>query len=141
MEETLIAEDKKCLNCNEPVGPGRKDKKYCSEACKTEYNNKQKEPAQVIPAFIPEINKMLLNNWKILHDCLTGKGGYCKMRRRDLELRGFNFMFFTSERPNEQDGNVYYFCYDVGYKLVRDDTQVVIVQNDGMVRLSGPAQF
>lgn len=132
-------EEKTCLNCGQPVGPGRKDKKYCSEACKTEYNNKLKEPSIVIPAFIPEVNKILLSNWKILHDCLTGQGGYCKMRVRDLNGRGFNFKYFTSERVNDQDGEVYYFCYDVGYKMVKDDTWAVLVQNDAMVRLNGPA--
>jgi len=132
-------EEKTCLNCSQPVGPGRSDKKYCSEACKTEYNNKQKEPPMVIPGFVTDINKIILNNWKILHDCLSGKGGYCKMRVRDLNGRGFNFKFFTSERINDQDGEVYYFCYDVGYKTVRDDVWAVLIQNDNMARLSGPA--
>jgi predicted nucleic acid-binding Zn ribbon protein len=131
-------EEKLCLNCGGPVGPGRKDKKYCSEACKTEYNNRQKEPPVMIPDFIPEINKFLLNNWKILHDCLGNKDT-CKMRVRDLSGRNYNFKFFTAERVNDQDEEVYYFCYDVGYKLVEDGDKVIIVQSDNMVRLNGPA--
>ncbi|MFI5161948.1 MAG: hypothetical protein ACHQHN_11760 [Sphingobacteriales bacterium] len=131
-------EEKTCLNCDQPVGPGRKDKKYCSEACKTEYNNKQKEPSITIPAFIPDVNKILLNNWKILHDCLAGQP-YCKMRARDFIGRGYNPKYFTAERINDHDEEVYRFCYDIGYKVVEDGEKVVIVQNDNMVRLSGPA--
>ena len=131
-------EEKRCLNCGEPVGAGRRDKKYCSEPCRTEYNNKQKEPTLIIPGFVIEINKIILNNWKILHDCLAGKP-FCKMKVSDLDRRNFNFKFFTSERVNEQDGDVYYFCYDVGFKLVKEETWAIVVKNENMARLSGPA--
>jgi hypothetical protein len=134
-------EEKACLNCGLPVGQGRKDKKYCTDACKTEYNNRLKEQKQeviIIPHYIAEINKIILNNWKVLHDCL-GKQGYCKMRVRDLIGRGYNFKYHTAERVNDQDDKVYHFCYDVGYKVVADGEKVILVQNDHMVRLSGPA--
>lgn len=131
-------EEKLCLNCQKPVGPGRSDKKYCSDLCKTEYNNRQKEPAPVVPAFVAEINKIILNNWKILHECRDGKTSL-PMKVSELNGRNFNFKFFTSERVNELNGEVYYFCYDEGYKYVESETKVIIVQNDQMVRLSGPA--
>ncbi|MBB5395138.1 DUF2116 family Zn-ribbon domain-containing protein [Mucilaginibacter sp. AK015] len=138
-------EEKTCLNCGEPVGPGRRDKKYCSEPCKTEYNNRQKEQKTPVaetrvPPFIGEINQILTANWKVLKDCL-GTKDTCRMRVRDLSGRGFNFKYFTSERLNEYNDDVYYFCYDMGYKFVtiNDEQKVVIVQNEQMVRLTGPA--
>ena len=82
MEETLIA--KSCLNCGENVGPGRKDKKYCSDACKTEYNNmlneqkrgeqKQREELTV-PDFIKKIQDILLRNRLILDTMLREGDG------------------------------------------------------------------
>lgn len=138
-------EEKTCLNCGQPVGPGRKDKKYCTEACKTEYNNRQKEQqkesiAPAIPEFIAEINSILANNWRILTECLGSKETV-RMRTTDLSGRGFNYKFYTSERFNKYNDDVYNFCYDMGYKVVEegDDRKVVIVRNSDVVRLSGPA--
>lgn len=135
MEETLIAKAKKCRYCGEPVGQGRKDKTYCSDACKSEYNNQHKEK---LPEFIAEINNILLKNRKILKECLAEKDT-CKMRVRDLGGRGFNFKFTTAERINLSDGDCYYFCYEMGYLLLDNETRVLIVQDDTMVRLTGPA--
>ena len=78
MENTSTAETKKCVNCGEPVGPGRKDKQYCSDPCKTEFNNKKTakkrlekiEPEIGVPEFISGINDILLNNRRILDECL-----------------------------------------------------------------------
>jgi YHS domain-containing protein len=133
MEDTSIATVKLCDYCGGPVGKGRSDKKYCSDACKSEFNNQNK-----LPAFVADINGIILKNWKILKACL-GSQDRCKMRVRDLGGRGFNFKFSTSERVNDTDGEVYYFCYDRGYKLVDDETRVIIVRDDNMVRLTGPA--
>src|ERR1700743_1282918 len=57
-----------CLNCGETVGQGRKDKKYCSPECRTDYNNKlnrekqkakkQEEPS--LPTFIGDIQQILI---------------------------------------------------------------------------------
>ena len=141
MEENL----KTCVNCGEPVGAGRRDKKYCSDPCRTEYHNRQKEQKQQasdtkLPEFISEINQIVSNNWRILTECL-GKKDIIRMRVRDLSGRGFNFKYFTSERPNGYNEDVYFFCYDMGYKFitVADEQKVVIIQNKDMVRLSGPA--
>lgn len=133
MEETSTTTAKLCDFCGSPVGKGRSDKKYCSEACRSEANNQNK-----LPEFIPAINNILVKNWKILKDCL-GTKDRCKMRVRDLGGRGFNFKFTTAERLNDGDGYCYYFCYDMGYMLVDEETRVVIVQDDTMVRLTGPA--
>ena len=63
------------------------------------------------------------------------------MRPVNLSGRGFNFKYYTSERFNQYNDDVYNFCYDMGYKIVGegDDRRVVIVQSSEMVRLNGPA--
>ncbi|MFD2871962.1 hypothetical protein ACFS5N_05750 [Mucilaginibacter ximonensis] len=133
MPETSTTAAKVCNYCGGPVGQGRSDKKYCSDACKSEANNQNK-----LPEYIPTINNILIKNWKILKECLGDKDT-CKMRVRDLGGRGFNFKFATAERINDSDGECYYFVYDMGYLLLDDETRVLIVQDDTMVRLSGPA--
>jgi predicted nucleic acid-binding Zn ribbon protein len=137
-------EEKVCLDCGTPIKVGRSDKKFCDNTCRTNYNNRQKEQKQStevsLPPFIVELNQILVTNWKILKDCIGGKDT-CRMRVRDLSGRGFNFKYFTSERLNDYNDDVYYFCYDMGYKFVtvNDEQKVVIVQNEQMVRLTGPA--
>lgn len=135
-------EAKICLNCGEPVGPGRSDKKYCSNECKSDFQNKEKKALREppLPDFIAEINKILGNNWRILNDCLGTKDSV-RMKPLDLSGRGFNFKFYTSERFNLYNDDVYDFCYDMGYKIIGEgeERRVVIVRNTEMVRLSGPA--
>jgi hypothetical protein len=132
MEETLTA--KACLNCGEHVGPGRKDKKYCSEACKTEYNNKlteQKRGAQKqaeelsLPDFIRKIHDILVRNRELLDTLLKESNGRRRFEKRDLMGRGFNFKYFTSQAPT-LDGDVYCFCFEIGFKEIEDDRIIII---------------
>jgi predicted nucleic acid-binding Zn ribbon protein len=128
----MTMEEKTCLNCGQPVGPGRKDKKYCSEACKTEYNNRQKEHKQAtaarsLPEYIQAINSVLIKNRRILDDCLVGENKK-RMEKRDLDGRGFNFKFITSQAPTNEDEG-YCFCYEVGYKVV-DHKWVIIIRRE-----------
>ena len=136
-------EEKTCLDCGQPIKVGRSDKKFCDDTCRTSYNNRQKEqkqePAeQKLPAYITDINEILADNWRILKECL-GNHETCLMKVRDLSGRKFSFKFFTSERINDGDQDVYYFCYDMGYKYVEEDRKVVIVQSSKEVKLTGEA--
>src|SRR5579863_1524191 len=133
MEETLTA-TKTCLNCGEKVGPGRKDKKYCSEACKTEYNNKLNEqkreaakPRQEpsLPTFIGDIQQILIKNREILDKCLGKDRNQLRVEKRDLHGRGFNFKYITSRAPTLEDKG-YCFCYELGYKEVENDRVIIV---------------
>lgn len=127
---------KTCPNCGENVGPGRKDKKYCSEACRTEYHNnlqeqkrsekKQQEPS--LPTFIGEIQQILIKNREILDSCLGRDRNQLRMEKRDLQGRGFNFKYITSQAPTLEDKG-YCFCYELGYKEVENE-RVIIVRRE-----------
>lgn len=144
---TLSAGERACLNCGALFKNGRTDKKFCSTECKTDYNNKLKkeqlkpEPApppagqQEIPDFmelkmklIPELQQVidiLLNNRNMLYDlCTEERAGHIRMR--DLEKKGFNKHFITSQDLPNKNGHVYRFCFDYGYRINPDDTAVVI---------------
>jgi len=136
MEETLVSTSRTCLNCGEDVGPGRKDKKYCSEACKTEYNNKRTEQERQaqkqvqelsLPDFIGKIQNILIRNREILDRCL-GDQDSRRLEKRDLEGLGFNFKYITSQAPTLEDKG-YCFCYELGYREVGND-RVIIVRRE-----------
>ncbi|WP_175404027.1 hypothetical protein [Mucilaginibacter sp. PPCGB 2223] len=121
------------MNCGAPVGAGRKDRQYCSDLCKTEYNNnkqaakrrKEKNTQEVsVPDFVSGINAILLNNRRILDECL-GEGEKCTLKKRDVDGRGFRFKFFTS-CDSTTTGVEYYFCYDLGYKIVEEERLVIV---------------
>ena len=132
MENTSTAETKKCVNCGEPVGPGRKDKQYCSDPCKTEFNNKKTakkrlekiEPEIGVPEFISGINDILLNNRRILDECL-GSSEKCNLKKRDVDGRGFRFKFYTSCDVTTA-GVEYYFCYDLGYTVSENERMLIV---------------
>lgn len=132
MEEAAATTSKMCINCKGPVGPGRKGKKYCSDFCKTEYNNtktaekrlEKKESEISIPEFVNGINAILWNNRRILDECL-GSNEKCTLKKREVDGRGFRFKFFTS-CDITTSGEEYYFCYDLGYKIVEEERLVIV---------------
>jgi len=133
MEETTVTAAKTCLHCGEPVGKGRIDKKYCSEACKSEQHNQDKrkkreesQPAEElsVPEFISGINEVLLANRNLLDDFLGSKST-CGIKMREADGRGFRFKFFTSCDITKA-GEEYYFCYDIGYKEVASKRMVIV---------------
>jgi hypothetical protein len=140
--------EKTCLNCGEKLGPGRKDRKYCSDPCKTEYNNKESERKRdekklqnqeqvtqqemTVPEYILKIQDILLRNREILSAaCKEDKKA---MKLRDLEGRGFNKKFFTSEADPTSDGHIYRFCFEYGYWR-KSETDVMIVHRPREVDL------
>jgi predicted nucleic acid-binding Zn ribbon protein len=131
--------EKYCLECGEPLGPGRVDRKFCNELCKTSYhNNKRKEPTPhdefsyfdnvEMPA-IKKVYDILLNNWMIIYNLCQYDGGH--MPLRDLLGHGFNLKYYTSELKDD-DGEVYRFCFDFGYRIT-EDQQVYIIYNRGEI--------
>jgi hypothetical protein len=45
--ENKISENtvRTCLECGLPLGPGREDRKYCNDVCRTAYNNRRRKVA------------------------------------------------------------------------------------------------
>jgi predicted nucleic acid-binding Zn ribbon protein len=125
-------EEKRCLNCGEPVGSGRKDKKYCSEACKTDYNNNHKgegnAPEMSLAKYMKRVQQILVRNREILNQCLGDKESI-SMDKQDLDGRGFTFKYFTSRTRTKKTGEIYCFNFELGYKEM-DDDRVIIVRRE-----------
>ncbi|RTZ46479.1 hypothetical protein EJ377_19950 [Chryseobacterium arthrosphaerae] len=110
-----------CLECGEKI-LGRSDKKFCNDACRNAYNNKQNKDSTNL---MRNINNKLRKNYRILVE--TNIEGKTKASRSKLESLGFDFDYFTSLKVYK-NGSEYRFIYDYGYKLLEDDF-VLIVKN------------
>lgn len=107
-----------CLNetCDNPV-EGRVDRKFCSTYCKTDYHYRQRKDSGAV-YFKKVVDDVVRTNRKLLHEYnLAGK---TTVRKTELLNRGFNPRFFTHYWKNN-DGDTYLFCYDHGFKEVKDN--------------------
>jgi predicted nucleic acid-binding Zn ribbon protein len=110
-----------CLECGEKI-IGRSDKKFCNDACRNAYNNKQNKDSTNL---MRNINNKLRKNYRILVEINTD--GKTKVARSKLDNLGFDFDYFTNLKVYK-NGSEYKFIYDYGYKLLEDDF-VLIVRN------------
>jgi len=112
-----------CLDCGAPV-IGRSDKKFCDDACRSNYNNKLYGEEL---AYLREVNAILKKNRKILET--LNPNGKTKMKVKRLQSQGFNFDYFTNMYETSK-GNIYHFCYEFGYLFLSSD-EVLLVKREG----------
>jgi predicted nucleic acid-binding Zn ribbon protein len=133
--ETLT-EERICKDCGKPLGPGREDKQYCDDACRTNFNNQKQREARKseavapdqqmpVPEYIARIQEIILANRALLESlCDEENAGHIRLRH--LVGRGFNVKFFTSEAEPTGSGNVYRFCFEYGYCEGSDGIATVV---------------
>jgi len=110
-----------CLECGEKI-IGRSDKKFCNDACRNAYNNKQNKDSSNL---MRNINNKLRKNYRILVE--INVEGKTKVTKSKLDSLGFDFEHFTNLKVYK-NGSEYKFVYDYGYKLLDDDF-ILIVKN------------
>ncbi|MDM1554714.1 hypothetical protein PYS58_04775 [Chryseobacterium indologenes] len=110
-----------CLECGEKI-IGRSDKKFCNDACRNAYNNKQNKDSTNL---MRNINNKLRKNYRILTE--VNIEGKTKIARSKLDSLGFDFDYFTNIKVYK-NGSEYKFIYDYGYKLLEEDF-ILIVKN------------
>lgn len=110
-----------CLECGEKI-IGRSDKKFCNDACRNAYNNKQNKDSSNL---MRNINNRLRKNYRILVE--INVDGKTKVSKSKLDSLGFDFEYFTNLKVYK-NGSEYKFVYDYGYKLLDDDF-ILIVKN------------
>lgn len=111
-----------CIECGEKI-IGRSDKKFCNDACRNAYNNKQNKDSSNL---MRNINNKLRKNYRILNEVNTD--GKTKSSKKKLQSLGFDFNFFTQIKVYK-NGSEYRFVYSQGYKHL-DDEFVLIVKNE-----------
>jgi hypothetical protein len=115
--------DKKCLDCGESI-KGRADKKFCSDQCRNNYNNRLNSDTN---NYVRNVNNILRKNRRILSDINTT--GMTKVHRDKLAKSGFDFTYYTNTWANKK-GDTYRFCYDEGYLPIENE-QYLLVKRKG----------
>ena len=102
---------KRCLDCSE-VLIGRRDKKFCSSYCRTNFHNKQRLTEA---ESVKRITKYLKRNRQLLKHHLESSGEQATIA--DLINLGFNFKYFTHIELNREGQSVFY-CYEFAYQPI-----------------------
>ncbi|MGL4631667.1 MAG: hypothetical protein ACRCVT_10720 [Leadbetterella sp.] len=114
--------DKVCLECGTVI-LGRSDKKFCSDMCRNNFNNKLKADANNT---VRNINNILKKNRRILEEiCAEDK---IKTHKNTLLKKGFQFQQITHFRKTKTE-NTYYFVYDFGYLELENDYILIVKDN------------
>lgn len=100
---------------------GRADKKFCNDACRNAYNNKQNRETSNL---LRNTNAKLRKNYQILSR-LNFTEGKSKTTREKLTSMGFEFEYFTNWK-RYKNGAEYRFLYDIGYKFLEGDWLLVV---------------
>ncbi len=119
----LHSKSTKCLVCGTVI-VGRRDKKFCTDSCRSIHHQEQKKDE---PDFIKNINKTLKKNRNILST--FNPEGKKTISKASLINAGFDFKYSTNHFITKK-GTTYYFCYDQGYTLLDDKTVLMVTQAD-----------
>jgi predicted nucleic acid-binding Zn ribbon protein len=106
--------ERKCLDCSETIR-GRADKKFCSDQCRNNYNNKLNRDSN---NFVRNVHGFLRKNRRILADLLSE--GKKNVHKDALYALGYNFSFFT-HIIETKSGKKYHYCYEYGFRETGDD--------------------
>src|SRR3569833_3120959 len=125
--------EKTCLECGQPLGAGRQDRKFCNDICRTAFNNDRRKESPASTYKLPELRddetystrkiyEILLKNRNTLYYHTLYLGDTIALR--DLIGHGFNLKFFTSEFMDE-NGFTYRFCFDFGYHIHNGEVHIL----------------
>ncbi len=114
-----------CLECGSKLH-GRVDQKYCSDQCRSTYNNKLKSDPN---DYVRTINNILRKNRRILGK-LNPEGKTVKVKKGKLLQEGFSFNYFTNVYETKKSQKTYHFCYDHGYLELDNDYFALVVRKE-----------
>jgi hypothetical protein len=114
-----------CLTCNKPL-KGRTDKKFCDDYCRNNYNNQLKSSTTNL---VRNLNNALGKNRRILESLFSDGEEMTKTTKDKLLQKGFHFKYFTNTYTNKK-GNVYFFCYDLGYLPLENDWYLLVKRKE-----------
>jgi hypothetical protein len=120
--QILFMNDRRCLQCYEQL-TGRADQKFCTDQCRSTYNNQHYFETNTV---IRSVNRILKKNYSIL-SMLRAKG-IITINKSELQKKGYRFEFFTFTSSN-RNCQINYFCYDQGYRE-QEYNKLILVQRD-----------
>ena len=113
-----------CMACGAAV-KGRSDKKFCNDYCRNDFNNTLRSGNSNV---VRNINNALGKNRRILGSFIPAGEEKGKTTGIKLSESGFLFKYNTHTYTNK-NGNVYFFCYDMGYLPLDNDWYLVVKRN------------
>ena len=119
-------EERKCLECGEPIY-GRIDKKFCSDQCRNTFNNRTHTIAN---KYIRKVNYIIRKNRKIMQELLDSSDkDAIRIHRRKLMDKGFNFDYYTNIYKTKNE-KYYYFSYEYGFMKLDEDYFTVVLREE-----------
>lgn len=119
----IFMEEKLCPECGKSI-IGRADKKFCSDECRSAFNNTKNRNSNNM---MRKVNSTLKRNRDILLSLNPqGKANIAKSKLQDT---GFNFNYHTNSYTTKT-GKTYYFCYDQGYLALENDYFSLVVKQE-----------
>jgi hypothetical protein len=103
-----------CLDCGEKI-LGRSDKKFCSDLCRNNYNNRINRDTN---NYVRNVHAQLRRNRKILADIYDD--GKRRIHRDALFAMGYNFTFFT-HLVESKEGARWSYCFEYGFRVLEND--------------------
>lgn len=116
-------QERHCLDCGK-VLRGRIDKKFCDDACRNNYNNRQNSDQT---NYVRNVNNTLRKNRRILRELLGTQNETLKVRKERLAEKGFQFSYHTDTYLTQKQ-QLYIFCYEYGYLQLEDAEWLLIVK-------------
>lgn len=111
-----------CQECQQELGRGRSDRKFCDELCRNAYHNKQK----IFESKETKRVRLILNkNRRILRTLLKNEREKVIATERLLRL-GYDFDYLTHRKLSATYQYEYTYCFDYGYRVVKEGTLKVV---------------
>ena len=115
--------EKTCPECGSAIR-GRADKKFCSDECRSSFNNNKNRSTNNM---MRRVNGVLKRNRDLLLN--FNPDGKARVPKSKLQNAGFNFNYHTNSYTTKT-GKTYYFCYDQGYLDLENDLLSLVVKQD-----------
>jgi predicted nucleic acid-binding Zn ribbon protein len=124
----MIDSERICVECGRFL-KGRPDKKFCSDACRNSYNNRQNSSYVNL---MRNINNILRRNRRLLEEIMPSGKDTHKYHRQRLTEAGYDFRYHTHQYVNTK-GQAYHFCYDYGYLQLEGEWLLVVRSKEGLI--------
>jgi hypothetical protein len=116
---------RKCKVCRKEL-LGRKDKVFCSAACKNYYHVGLRRATKKT---VEKYDAILHRNRSILLEFLGKNGMQKKVKRIELAAKKFSFKYHTHFHINKQ-GKMYLHVYDFAWMEFSDDEILIVKRRE-----------